>query len=175
MSLFLLPCAESRQRKVTFARGKSDQPVVGDGDAMGVCAETAQCMFRSSEGPLGVDDPVVVVQNPQPGSEGARLGEWQQAAVELERTSMKGVAESGDELAAEDAAEHADGQEEGAPGGDPVCMIRRKAASGNDAVDMRMKLQSLIPTVEHGEEADLGSKVPGIAGDFKQGLGAGLE
>jgi hypothetical protein len=32
---------------------------------------------------------------------------------------MEGVAESGDELAAEDAAEHADGQKEGTPGGDP--------------------------------------------------------
>jgi hypothetical protein len=30
-------------------------------------------MFRSSEGPLGVNDPVVVEQDPQPCSEGARL------------------------------------------------------------------------------------------------------
>ena len=54
-------------------------------------------------------------------------------------------------------------------------MIRRETAGGNDAVDMRMKLQALIPAVEHAEETDLGSEMPWIASDFKQGLGAGME
>ena len=95
--------------------------------------------------------------------------------MELEFTSLKGVAKSGDELAAEDAAEHADGEEEGTPGGDPACVIRSETAGRNDAVDMRMKLQALSPTVEHAEEADLGTEVSRIAGDLKQGLGAGME
>src|SRR5579863_3031933 len=46
---------------------------------------------------------------------------------------MKGVAEPGDELAAKDAAEHADGKKEGTPSGDPAGMIRdrrRKVRSG---------------------------------------------
>jgi hypothetical protein len=38
-----------------------------------------------------------------------------------------------------------------------------------------MKLQALIPTMEHAEETDLGSKMPGIAGDLKQGLSAGVK
>ena len=38
---------------------KSDQSVVGDGDAVGVGAEIAQGMFGTTEGTLGVDDPVV--------------------------------------------------------------------------------------------------------------------
>ena len=54
-------------------------------------------------------------------------------------------------------------------------MIRSEAAGGNDAVDMRMKLQALIPAVEHAEEADLGTEMPRIAGDLKQGLGAGVK
>ena len=70
------------------AVGESDQPAVGDGDAMRVGAKIAKYVFRSAEGPLGVDDPVVAEQHPQPGSEGARLGQWQQVAVELERTLM---------------------------------------------------------------------------------------
>src|ERR1039458_4677987 len=37
---------------------------------------------------------------------------------------------------------------------------------------MRMKLQALIPGVEQTEETDFGSKMPGIASDLKQGLGA---
>jgi zinc protease len=35
------------------ARGESNQPAVGDGDAMGVCAEIAQHMLWSTKRPLG--------------------------------------------------------------------------------------------------------------------------
>jgi len=83
---------------------------------------------------------------------------------------MEGLAKSVDELAAEYAAENANGQEEGASRGDPVGMIRRQTAGGNDAVDMRMKLQALIPAMEHAEEADLCAEVSRIASDLKQGL-----
>ena len=53
--------------------GESDQPGVGDGNAMGVGAEIAQHMFRSSEGPLGVNDPVVAEKYSQPSSEVSRM------------------------------------------------------------------------------------------------------
>jgi len=59
---------------------------------MGVCAEITQHMLRAAKRPLGVDDQVAAEQHPQPGSEGARLVQRQQAAVELEFTSMEGVA-----------------------------------------------------------------------------------
>src|ERR1700728_3311657 len=95
--------------------------------------------------------------------------------MELELTSMESVAKSGDELAAEDSAEHADGQKEGMPGGDPACVIRCEAAGGNYAVEMRMKLEALTPTVKHAEETDLGTEMPGIARDLKQRLGAGAK
>ena len=54
-------------------------------------------------------------------------------------------------------------------------MIRSEAAGGKYAVDMWMKLQPLIPTVEHAEEADLGSKMPRIASNLKQRLGTGVK
>src|ERR1039457_2651476 len=38
-----------------------------------------------------------------------------------------------------------------------------------------MKLQALIPAMEHAEETHLGSKMPRIASDFKQGLSAGAK
>ena len=101
------------------AAGESDQPGVGNGDAMRVGAEIAQHMLRSTIWAFGVDDPVVAEQHAQPGGEGAWLRKLRQAAVELKLATMKGVAESGDELAAEDTAEHADGQEEGTLCRDP--------------------------------------------------------
>jgi len=91
--------------------------------------------------------------------------------VELELTSMEGASESGDELAAEDATEHADGKEKGTPGGDPACVVRSDTAGGNYAVDMRMKLQALISAMEHAEETYLSCKVAWIAGNLQQGLG----
>ena len=54
-------------------------------------------------------------------------------------------------------------------------MVRSDAASGNDAVDVGMKLQALIPAMEHAEETDLGTEMPWIAGDFKQSLCTGVE
>ena len=60
--------------------------------------------------------------------------------MKLKLATMKCVAQSLDQLAAEDTAEHADGQEEGTPCGDPAGVIRSETAGRNDAVDMRMKL-----------------------------------
>jgi hypothetical protein len=72
-------------------------------------------------------------------------------------------------------AEYGDGREEGTPGGDPAGVIGSEAAGRNHAVDVRMKQQALIPAVEHAEETDLGTEVARIAGDFQQGLRAGVE
>jgi hypothetical protein len=40
-------------------------------------------------------------------------------------------------------------------------------------MDMGMKLEFLVPGVEHTEEADLGTEMGGVARDFQQGFGAG--
>ena len=97
-----------------LAVGESDQPAVGDADAVSVGAEIAQRMFRSTEGTLGVDDPVVTEQDSEPGGEATWLGERCKLAVELELALVERRLETGDELAPEDAPEHLDGQEEGA-------------------------------------------------------------
>jgi hypothetical protein len=93
--------------------GESDQPAVGDSHAMCIRSEIAQRVFRSSERPLGIDDPVVAEQDPQPDGKSARFRKRQEVAVELERACKESAAESGDELAAEDAAEYLDGKKEG--------------------------------------------------------------
>ena len=54
-------------------------------------------------------------------------------------------------------------------------MIRRQTAGGNYTVDMRMKLRALIPAMQHAEETDLGTEMPWIASDFKQGLSTGVK
>src|SRR6266571_4208841 len=54
-------------------------------------------------------------------------------------------------------------------------MVRSEATSGDHAMDMRMMLQSLIPSMEHAEEADLCAQVVGIASDLQQGFGTGVK
>ena len=57
------------------AIGQSHEPMIGDGDAMGVSAEIAQRMFRATERPLGVDHPVVAEQDAEPGGKGVVVRE----------------------------------------------------------------------------------------------------
>jgi len=42
-------------------------------------------------------------------------------------------------------------------------------------MDMGMKLDFLVPGVEHAEEADLGAEILGITSHFEQCLGTGLK
>ena len=57
----------------------------------------------------------------------------------------------------------------------PVRVAWIEAASGNDAVEMRMQSQVLSPGVQNAEEADLGSEVLGVGRNFEHGLSAGAE
>ncbi len=81
---------------------------------MSVGTEVAQGMFRSAEGTLGVDDPVMSEQDSEPGGEAAWPGERCEVSVELELAFTQRRLEAGDELAAEDATEHLYRKEEGA-------------------------------------------------------------
>ena len=42
-------------------------------------------------------------------------------------------------------------------------------------MDMRMKLELLVPGMQHAEEADLGTEMSGIAGDFEKCFCTGPE
>jgi len=51
---------------------------------MGIVAEIAQRMFRAAEWSFGVNDPVMMEQQPKSGCEGSGLGEWDEMALEPE-------------------------------------------------------------------------------------------
>ncbi len=54
-------------------------------------------------------------------------------------------------------------------------MFRSETASSEYAVDVGMMLQSLVPGMEHAEEADLRAKVTRIAGDLQQSCSTGAK
>ena len=73
------------------AIGESEQPGVRDGDAMCVMHRDNAAHVSVREGLLGIDNPVVAEQNPQPGREGARISWSQKLAVKLKSPRWKAL------------------------------------------------------------------------------------
>ena len=82
--LFLVAVRGVAPAEGDLAIAERDEPVVGNRHAVGVGAEVAQCVFRSAEGALGVDDPVLTEQSSQPPAKGARVVQMLEGAVEME-------------------------------------------------------------------------------------------
>src|SRR5271167_2766839 len=142
---------------------------------MGVSAEITQGMFGTSERGFAIDHPVMLEQLAKPGGEDLRLSELIQIAIEAQLPYVAGAFQRGQELTAKNPAQHFDGKKERVVGVDPMGVIRRESTGGDDTMDMGMKLQLLVPGVQHAEETDLGAQMSGIASDFEQGCGAGAE
>ena len=80
------------------------------------------------------------------------------------------LAESGlkcsNQLTTEDTTKHFDREKEGSARRDPAIVIRGEAAGGDYAVNVRMMLQSLIPSVQRAKEADVSAEMARIAGNL---------
>jgi hypothetical protein len=66
------------------------------------------------------------------------VAERLQAPAEGQLFGVEGLLQSGQEQPAEEASEHAHGQEEGRPAGDPTAAVGRGTATGDDAMQVRM-------------------------------------
>jgi len=154
---------------------ESHEAMVGDGHAMGVTGEIAEHMMGTAEGWLGIDDPVLTEQGAQERAERLLVGKGLKSSGEGELVLLESSFQAGDELAAEDATEYVDGEEEGIAGMNPLSAVGREATGGNDAVDVRMSEQVLSPGMEYREESDLGAQMFGIAGYFQKGFRTGAE
>ena len=152
-----------------------NQAMVGDGDAVGIAAEILQDVLGSAERWFGVDDPVFAEERTQPGSEELGMGERCEFSRQVQLTVFKGRLQAGDELATKYAPQYSDGKKEAWVRSNPAGVIAGESAGGNDAMDMGMKLEFLVPGVKHAEEADLGFERGGMARDLQQGFGAGPE
>jgi hypothetical protein len=149
--------------------------MVGDGHAMGISAEILEHVVGTAEGWFGVDDPVFSEQRSEPGSEDLGLREQSQIAGEVQLVTLKSGLESGDELAAKHASEYLDGEKEARAGSDPASVIEREPAGRDDTVYVGMKLEFLVPSVEHAEEADLGTEMSWVASDLEKSFRAGTK
>ena len=149
--------------------------MVGDGYAMGVAAQVLEHIVGAAEGWFGVNDPVFSEQRSQPRSEDLGLREQSQIAGKVQLAMLKGRLETGDELSAKHTSEYLDGEKEVRTGSDPAGAIERESAGREDTMDMGMKLEFLVPGVEHAEEADLGSEMSGVTRYLQERFGAGTK
>ena len=60
-----------------------------------------------------------------------------------------------------------DGEKEARARPNPAGAIEGEPTRWDDAVDMGMKLEFLVPGMEHAEEADLGAEMSGVASHFE--------
>ena len=143
---------------------------------MGVSAEVAKHLLGSAERRFAVDYPARRVKLADQTPEESGLSQAAPQAVELELARTVGLLERFQKLAAEDYAENRFRKKEAIIArAHPVRVIRRQAAGSDDAVDVGMMLQLLIPGVKDAEEADLGSEALGVGGNFEKRLGAATE
>src|ERR1700726_1473582 len=149
--------------------------MVRDGDAVSVAAKILQHVLGSAEGWFGVDDPMFAEERTQPGREELGMGERCEFSRQVQLAALERGPKSGDELAAKHAPQYSNRKEEAWMGSNPAGVIAGESAGGNDTVDMGVKLEFLVPGMEHAEEADLGTEMGGIARDLQQGFGAGPE
>jgi hypothetical protein len=143
------------------------QSVVGDGYAVGVTAEVVENVLGATERWFGVDDPIFSKQRPEPRGEDLRMSKRSQIAGKVQLPSLKGRVEPSDELPAKYAPEHMDGEKEARARPNPACAIEGEPTRWDDAVDMGMKLEFLVPGMEHAEEADLGAEMSGVTRHFE--------
>ncbi len=146
---------------------EGDEPVVGDGHAVGVAAEVAQYLAGSGERRLAVDDPVL--------TGGSSKSSVRVDVIAAQSFVVEARLEPTQQLGAEELRQDPDGKQETAPGRNPTAAIRVEPTSGDDAVDVRMKEQRLGPGVQHAGKADRRAEVFRVASHVVQGLRDGGE
>jgi hypothetical protein len=72
---------------------------------------------------------------------GGAVAERLQAPAEGQLFGVEGLLQKGKEQPTEETSEHADGQKEVGPAGDPTAAVGRETAAGNDAMQVRMMEQ----------------------------------
>ena len=147
--------------------------MIGNGPAMGIATEILEHIFGAAEGRFGVNHPVLSEPWSQPGSEDLGLREQSQVPGKMKLAMLKSRLETDDEFAAKHAPEYLDREKEVRARSNPASVIERESAGGDDAVDMGMKREFLLPGMQHAEEADLSPEMAGVTSHFQKGFCAG--
>jgi hypothetical protein len=105
---------------------------------MGISRDVGQDLFGAGEGRFGVDPPFCLSGGSDVALEGAAVTERLQAPVEGQLLGVEGFLQRGKEQPTEKTSEHADGEKEVGPAGDPTAAVGRETATGDDAMQVGM-------------------------------------
>ncbi len=122
-----------------------EQPVVRDRDAVGVAGQILEHAFGALEGWLGIDHPFGAACLMEIAAERRRTSVASEAAVQLDAVLTERFMEPGQELAAEEPAQHADGQEEAGPTRTPRASIFGQSTRRHHTVYVRVMDERLAP------------------------------
>jgi hypothetical protein len=155
---------------------EGDEPAIGNRHAMGVSAEIAQRLIGPTERRFAVDHPTRRVKLTDQTPKQFRLSQAAKQSVKLELSRRMSLLERFEKLAAEDFAENPLRKKKAIIlRAHPMGMIARQTAGSDDAVNVGMMLQFLIPGMKNTEEADLGAESFRVCGNFEESLCAAAE
>jgi hypothetical protein len=98
-----------------------------------------------------------------------------QRAVELQPVLLKQLLKTSGKLAAKEAAQCTDGQEESSGRSDPSGAIGSKTASRNNVMYMGVMLKVLTPSMEHAKKPNVGAQMLRVPSKLKQCCCTGSE
>jgi len=152
-----------------------EEAIVGDGDAVRVSCDVLEDLFRSGEGALRVNHPILLLDRRDVTQEGVARPKGFQRGKELQASGVEGLPEIIEKQSTKQTRQHENGQKELTPAENPSCAIRRNAPTRNHAMQMRMVKKSLTPSMKHREESDLRAQMLGVSCDGAQRLAGGPE
>jgi len=153
---------------------QSNEVVVGDGDAVRVASQVLQDMRRVTRF-FGVDHPFLLAQRRQQAQPRRGLRQVPAATRQGQLASAIEVLEPLKVEAPKASREHPHREEEVGPTRHPARPLWSQAPGGQDAVQVRVVLESATPRVEDRHATDLGAQMRGIAGDVQEALGHGAK
>ena len=115
-----------------------EQTIIGDSDAVCIPCDILEHFFRSGEGLLGIDNPILFPGGSDVTQEGIVHPKWFQGRKELQVACVEGQPEIIKEQSTKQTRQHWNGQEEIRPAGNPSRAVRGNAATWNHAMQMRM-------------------------------------
>jgi hypothetical protein len=138
-----------------------------------VAAKVVEQMFRRAKRLFGVDDPRCFSQSFDQQPKVGRIAQGSGFSWEDELVLIEGLLEKVEELTLEDDAEGFDTEEEVFAGGDPAVLIERQSSFWEEAMEVEVVVELLIPGVQDEDKARGSLKMS--LSKFQEGLGDSLE
>ncbi len=153
-----------------FAR---EQAMIGNRDPVGVASQVVEKFLRTGEGRLGVDVPRFSREFAPPAALPSGRTELDPVRRQVEFAELDQSCERLEVFSAKDLAERSDGEQELRVGCVPRSLIVCPSARGDDAMDVKMGAQLLVPRVQNQGEPDLAAEI--VLAESEQGLGRRLK